>query len=111
MLRSLGKKHGSDNTSDCRDLNGRRLRDVEAAKQAAEWAAGQKDRDAAKEEAKKEREAGKQAQRDAEEQVRCCSPRKQESLWAGTLGHVQPAQEKQPVSFAPSALTRWSQSM
>jgi Silencing defective 2 N-terminal ubiquitin domain len=55
-LRAMGRKHMSDNTSDCRDLQGRRMRDVEAAQQAAEWAASQKERDESKEAEKKARE-------------------------------------------------------
>ena len=69
-LRAMGKAGNTENTSDCRDLNGRRMRDVEAQQSAEEWAAGQKDRDDAKVAAKKEREEQKVAAREAEEKVR-----------------------------------------
>lgn len=70
MLRSLGRKHGlADNTGDCRSLDGRRMRDVEAAQQAAEWAASAAERAEAKAQEKKERDAAKAELRQAEEKV------------------------------------------
>lgn len=69
QLRALGRKGGiTDNTGDCRDLSGRRLRDVEAAQQLAEWQAGQRERDAAKAQARKEAEEAKAQQRELEAQ-------------------------------------------
>lgn len=69
-LRAMGRKHGmGDNTRECRDLQGRRLRDVEAARQAAEWAASHRDREDAQSCANKERKQAKAALKQAEEQV------------------------------------------
>ena len=70
LLRALGKKEVSDDKRACRDLQGRRVRDVEAAQQAAEWAAGSTERAAAAEAARREREAGKKAAREAAMQAR-----------------------------------------
>ena len=89
-LRAMGKAGNTENTSDCRDLNGRRMRDVEAQQSAEEWAAGQKDRDDAKAAAKKEREEQKVAVREAEEKVRhfwklCHSSQLCESISLGAV--------------------------
>ena len=62
-LRALGRKGGNtNNVSDCRDLSGHRLRDVQAAERASTWAADKRKRDA---EEQVEREQRKMAAVDA----------------------------------------------
>lgn len=69
-LRALGRKGGiTDNVSDCRDLQGRRLRDVEAAQRAAEAGERKRAREAEEHEAKVARKAAQLASKKEEEQV------------------------------------------
>lgn len=73
-LRALGRKGGiTDNVSDCRDLQGRRLRDVEAAKRLAastsDLAERKRAREAEEHEAKLARKAAQLASKKDEEQV------------------------------------------
>lgn len=70
QLRAMGRKTvaGGD-VSQCRDLSGRRLRDVEAAEKLAEWQAGQRERDDAKAAEKQQRADAKAEARELEAQV------------------------------------------
>lgn len=73
-LRALGRKGGIADVSDCRDLQGRRLRDVEAAKRMNEASDRKREREAEEHEAKVARKAAQLASKKHEEQVEslCC---------------------------------------
>ena len=71
QLRAIGRKGGiTDNVGDCRDLSGRRLRDIQAMQDAALWKATQKDRDDQKAFNKSQEAGEKKQKREEESQVR-----------------------------------------
>ena len=70
-LRALGRKGGITDVSDCRDLQGRRLRDVEAQKRQAEALEAKRARDAEEHEARETRKAAKLASKKDELEVSC----------------------------------------
>jgi hypothetical protein len=69
-LRALGRKGGiTDNVSDCRDLQGRRLRDVEAVQRMAQASERKRAREAEEHEARVAKKAAQLASKKEEEQV------------------------------------------
>lgn len=70
-LRAMGRKVGNtNNVGDCRDLSGRRLRDVQAAERASTWVADKRKRDEEEQQAVQARKVAAVHSKKEEEEVR-----------------------------------------
>eukprot|EP00892_Ulva_mutabilis_P010125 jgi/Ulvmu1/7485/UM037_0029.1 len=71
-LRAMGRKGGNTNdVGDCRDLSGRRLRDVQAAERASTWVADKRKRDEEEQQLREVRKlAASDARKDEEEEIK-----------------------------------------
>uniref|UniRef100_A0A665T1N4 SDE2 telomere maintenance homolog (S. pombe) n=1 Tax=Echeneis naucrates TaxID=173247 RepID=A0A665T1N4_ECHNA len=102
MLRALGAQiEKTTNREACRDLSGRRLRDVNHEKEMAEWLKKQSDREAEKEQRRLERLQRKLAEpkhqfTDPEYQQQChdLSERLEDSVLKGQTDHTVQGQEQ-----------------
>ncbi len=72
LLRGAGRAILTDNVDACRDLSGRRLRQANAEKRLAEWAAEARERELEKVALKHVKEQQKATQKEARAQVCCC---------------------------------------
>ena len=67
----MGRKVGNtNNVGDCRDLSGRRLRDVQAAERASTWVADKRKRDEEEQQAVQARKVAAVHSKKEEEEVR-----------------------------------------